>query len=193
MADHGHLLETLRAAEQRLEEQEHEVIETKKFINLACKMAGLPIRYADQDFVTAKPTNTGVVRGDEYYGKPLASVVRLILESRDRSGAGPATINQIYDAMVEGCYQFETSNPENAKRGLRESLAKNSSMFHKLPTGKFGLTAWYPAIKSGRQENGHLNGNGSGAKSVNGNAAKRKPSPSKKAHTKDSAELAVAE
>jgi hypothetical protein len=30
---------------------------------------------------------------------------------------------------------------------MRISLAKNSSLFHKLPTGKFGLLEWYPNAK----------------------------------------------
>ena len=87
------------------------------------------------------------MHGDEYYGKALASVVRMVLEARKSASIGPATVNEIYDAMVKGGYQFETRIEDNAQRGLRVSLSKNTTVFHRLPSGKYGLTEWYPAVK----------------------------------------------
>jgi hypothetical protein len=153
----------LKVAEQRLEAQEIQVIETKKTVNRLCEWADIPARYPDLDFSPSKPTCTGVVRGDEYYEKPLAWVVRQILEARHGAGLGPATVDEIYAAMEDGSYQFEIPDRETAKRGLHISLAKNSSTFHKLPSGKFGMREWYPGVKEPKADesangNGHHNG-----------------------------------
>lgn len=89
----------------------------------------------------------------EFYGQPLAVVVRRILEKRRIANQGPATVAEIYDTMLLGDYNFETANADNAKRSLRISLTKNSSTFHKLPSGKYGLREWYPALRD-RRDNG---------------------------------------
>lgn len=143
-----HTLRTIADAERDLEQQLAQVRDTKRLINGLCKLIGQPSRYTDID--TPESKIGSVTRGDEYYGKPLAQVVRAILEDRQRTGLGPASVNELYTAMVAGGYQFENANEDNSKRGLRISLAKNSQTFHKLPSGKFGLLAWYPAVREPR-------------------------------------------
>lgn len=67
---------------------------------------------------------------------------------RRTANLGPATVGEIYDALLAGGYNFESKDTANGKRGLRVSLTKNSSIFHRLPDGKtFGLASWYPKIK----------------------------------------------
>ncbi|MBI1830369.1 MAG: hypothetical protein HYR84_02825 [Planctomycetes bacterium] len=98
-----------------------------------------------------KPESSGgPLRGDEYFGQPLQTVVREVLVSRKSSNLGPASVAEIYSAMLGGGYQFESRDEENAKRGLRISLTKNSATFTKLPGGKYGLREWYPAIKDSK-------------------------------------------
>ena len=147
-----HIARTLEDAERKLLEQQGAVKDTKKLINGLCQMMGQPSRYTDLDEPAIAATGTR--RGDEYYGKALAWVVRNILENRNQTGLGPASVNELYAAMTKGGYRFETDVEENAKRGLRISLGKNSTTFHKLPTGKFGLREWYPAIKDSKEKNG---------------------------------------
>jgi hypothetical protein len=65
---------------------------------------------------------------------------------------GPATVKEIYDALKAGGYKFETKNDANAMRNLRISLTKNTSIFHKLPGGEFGLNEWYPKLKKVLEE-----------------------------------------
>jgi hypothetical protein len=140
-----HIQRTIADLQQHLTELEAEGIDLKKTINSLCRRIHQAPIYPDAELERSHSI-VGPMRGDEYYGKALASVVRWVLEARKAANLGPATVNEIYDAMASGGYQFEAKNEDNAKRGLRISLTKNG-VFHRLPTGKFGLTEWYPAIK----------------------------------------------
>lgn len=62
----------------------------------------------------------------------------------------------IEDGQYYGTF-IGTRDEENAKRGLRVSLTKNSVTFHKLPNGKYGLLDWYPGAKTKRPRNGTTN------------------------------------
>ena len=140
-----HINRTIADLESRLAAQQEEVSRLKRTINDHCELAGQPPRYQDVDARTAP--SVSAMRSDQFYGRPLATVVREYLEMRKGSNLGPSSVNAIYTALVEGGFKFETSNEENAKRGLRVSLSKNSNTFHKLPNGDWGLLEWYPAAK----------------------------------------------
>lgn len=146
MSDHFQL--AINDLEQGLRAKEDECADSRRAINALCKAAGLPLRYAEVDKKAA--LFAGPLRRDQYYGKPLASVVREILEARQALNVGPATVSEIYDKMIEGGYVFDGANVDNRKRVLRISLAKNTSTFHKLPGGEYGLMDWYPAARSRR-------------------------------------------
>lgn len=94
----------------------------------------------------------------DFYGQPLASSLRTILERRKAHGLGPASVNDLFDVLSQGGFQFQTKNDENAKRGVYGALSKNAVTFHKLPNGDYGLTEWYPNVREARD-----------AKSTNGN------------------------
>jgi hypothetical protein len=134
----------IAAMEKKLLEQEEAVVQTKKFINTLLEQMGQPARFAD----LASPTaSTGPMRGDEYYGKSMSTAAREVLERRHAVGAGPATINEIHAVMKEGGYQSEAKNEDIERQGLRNLMIKNSGIFHKLPSGKYGLLTWYPGVK----------------------------------------------
>ena len=141
-----HFLKTIDVLETKLRDQLSEVGRLKRMINDLCSLAGMPPRYSDA-LVESAPT-VGAMRSDQFYGRPLATVVREYLEMRKGSNLGPASVGEIHTALIEGGFKFETSNEENAKRGLRVSLSKNSTTFHKLPNGDWGLLDWYPAAKN---------------------------------------------
>jgi len=142
---------TVLELQQHLQSIEDEAADTKRTINSLCKKMGAPILYTDVD--TRSAIATGAVRPDQYYGKALATVAREILEARQAMNLGPASVAELYDKMVEGGYVFDTNNADNAKRVLRISLTKNSTMFHKLPGGAYGLLSWYPAVRNTRRTN----------------------------------------
>jgi len=142
-----HILKTIADFEAKLRGAQDEVSRLKRTINDLCGMAGLPARYAIADAETAVASLT-TLRSDQFYGRPMATVVREYLELRKASNLDPpANVNEIYDGLVKGGFKFETLNEKNAKDGLRVSLAKNTAVFHKLPNGSWGLVDWYPNAK----------------------------------------------
>jgi hypothetical protein len=144
-----HIDQTIEELKAKVIEKEQELNETKKMANNLCQMFGRPPLYV----ITDQPTIvlTGQLKGDEYYGRPLATVITTVLEARKAQGIGPATVREIYDQMMAGGYQFEAKDADNSMRGMRISMAKNPK-FHKLPNGKWGLTEWYPNIKESKEE-----------------------------------------
>ncbi len=137
----------------KLKEQERAVSKTKMAINALCEAMDRPPMYAE-DANNGADNVSLAIRSDQFYGQPLAGAIRTILEMRRKQERGPATVNEIYAALIEGGFAFDTRNEENAKRGLRVSLTKNSVTFHKLPNGKYGLLDWYPGAKTKRPRNG---------------------------------------
>lgn len=123
----------------------------KETVNTLCGVNGRPALYALEDPVTSSPIR---IRPDLFYGQPLATAVRTILEMRRQQDLGAASINEIYDLLKEGGYLFNTKTEDVAKASLRSSLSKNNVTFHKLPNGRFGLLAWYPKAKAVATGNG---------------------------------------
>lgn len=148
-----HIQGTIAHYQSKLREQEKSVLRTKALINELCVEAGIEPLYAN----LATEDGGGVqlaIQADQFYGQAQATCIRQILEMRRALKQGPATVNDLYDALVLGGFAFETKNEENAKRGLRISLTKNSAIFHKLPNGKFGLLEWYPNAKAAKKREG---------------------------------------
>ena len=132
-----------------IEEAERKLAEQKRVVNGLCESAGRPLMYQDID--RASVAQLGNIQPDQYYGQPLATAMRSILEMRKAMGRGPATVREIHDTLVQGGFKFEAKD-ENALRGLRQSLTKNSAVFHKLPNGSYGLLEWYPNAKPARPD-----------------------------------------
>jgi len=145
-----HFEQTIAEMQNKLKEQEREVIKTKDMINRLCEYANKPIIYSDAELEASTAIHS--MQTDQFYGQPLAKSVRQILEMRKSANLGPATVKELYQALIQGGFAFETKNEQNAMRGLRISLTKNALVFHKLPTGRFGLIAWYPNIKKTRSK-----------------------------------------
>lgn len=146
-----HIQQTIADLQAKLSEQESAVVKTKRLINQLCDMAGMPPMYQDTEIHESGAVSLSI-QGDQFYGQPLSTCIRQILEMRKSLKQGPATVNEIYAALTQGNYQFETKSEDNAKRGLRISLTKNTAIFHKLPNGKFGLLEWYPNAKNTRPQ-----------------------------------------
>lgn len=153
-----HILKTVEELERKLLEQQTAVTTTKKLINQLCEMANTPPRYANVEAENKSGPSLSI-RSDQFYGQPQATCVRVILEMRKALDKGPATINEIYDALQQGGFAFDTKNDENAKRGLRISVAKNTALFHKLPNGRIGLLEWYPNAKNSKPKKGPVSQN----------------------------------
>jgi hypothetical protein len=134
----------------RLKEQQQAVIDTKKSINTICSAANEPPMFPESELRGESRGPSLSIQSDQFYGQPLATSIRDILEMRRMLKQGPASVNEIFEALEQGGFKFETKNEENSKRGLRISLTKNTAIFHKLPNGRFGLVDWYPNVKTQR-------------------------------------------
>lgn len=127
----------------------------KESVNMMCDFAGVQLKYSDVG--AASTPDISSLNRDQFVGVPLATAVASFMDMRGDSkkgGHGAATLNDIFDALSRGGYPFGTGNIENAKRGLRISLAKNTQKFFKISSAgepdAFGLRTWYPAAKEPR-------------------------------------------
>lgn len=148
-----HIRQTIADLQDELRQQEAAALDTKKLINLLCDRAGLPKLYCDQELQISGSVSMSI-RSDQFYGQPLVTALREVLIMRRTLDQGPATINDLFASLIEGGFAFDTKNEDNAKRGLRISITKNSSVFHKLPNGKIGLLEWYPNAKGSKSRKG---------------------------------------
>ena len=136
--------------------------------------------YTINDADSSKPGLT-TLRNDQFYGKVLGQAAREYLEMRKSANLGPATPREIFEALVEGGFKFDTKVEVNAITGLRQVLRKSSSIFHRLPHGAYGLLAWYPnakAAKNDDDDDSDASTEASG-RSPKSKAAKSKPAKAK--------------
>ena len=145
----NHTEQTIADLEARLQELDTESRKIKTLINGLCNIIGLPLKYQD---IEEERIAVSQQRADEYYGRPLATVVTEVLKKRDTQGLGAATLDEIYDQLVAGGFDFTGKNDGIKKRGLAISMSKNKK-FHHLPNDTWGLFSWYPTAKE-TKENG---------------------------------------
>lgn len=124
------------ALQRKLEEQIKAVTETKKTINMLLKMMGRDPQYQDSEDDTS-----GVIRADQYYGKPLATAAQEYLTMRKQA----CQPEDILRGLVAGGFDFDVIGWKEADRvrSLSMSLAKNVAKFHRLKNGSFGVKSWY--------------------------------------------------
>lgn len=138
----------IEALQRDITDLEQQILETKQVINRLCKKSGIDPLYPD---ATLTATGAGIV-GDSFYGKPITTAAREFLEmKRATTGSGPATARQVYEALIKGGYKFEARDENIALISVRSTLRKNSSIFHRLPNGEYGLLSWYPSARAPRE------------------------------------------
>lgn len=128
----------------KIKNKEFETNELKKMVNELCGDAGIAILYPG---LAESNAGGAPIRSDEYYGQTLTAAIRNYLERRKSHGLGAATPAEIFGAIKEGGYKFETDSEVNAKISVGNTLRKTSSIFHRLPNGEYGLLSWYPGAK----------------------------------------------
>src|SRR5689334_15812692 len=140
------ILNTIEVLTARVASKEAELIELKKLINGLCSEARIDSKYSD-----VSTASSASLRSDQFYGQTLTTALRNYLEFRKISGQGAASVNDIFKGIKSGGYKFETNNEENQRISVGNALRKSSSIFHRLPTGYFGLLSWYPSAKEPEQ------------------------------------------
>lgn len=139
----AHLKKTVDDLLEKLRGLEKQVADARRLVNSLCELAGESPMFA---VVDDAPTLT-TIKADTFYGQPFATAAAAYLRMRKAKNMGPATVNDVYDALKQGGYQFDAKNEDYAKRGIRHSLSKNTATFHRVPNGEFGLLEWYPDVK----------------------------------------------
>ena len=152
-----HIQQTIGHLQAKLSVQEQEVLQTKRLINLLCKSAGLDPMYDDTDDATSASLFS--IRPDQFFGRPLATILKEYLNMRRNANKGAATVNEIYETLCRGGYSFQAKNDDNAKRGVQISLSKNQ-VFMRVPNGAWGLTEWYPNARVGKDTNSRASTDG---------------------------------
>jgi hypothetical protein len=181
--------QTISAYCAKIQEHERAAAKIKALINQMLELEGRPPMFTEAELQTSRPGLN--IRADQFYNKPFASCVRAVLDLRGTMNQGAASIDELYDALIAGGFNFEQKDEAVAKRNLAISLGKNTATFARLPNGMWGLKEWYPAaarvkLREGVQILGAtagrelLSGTGKAtpADAANGNsavAAKREP------------------
>lgn len=153
-----HIKKTIDDALAELRKQEAAVIATKSLINRLCEFAKMEPMFAETELKAS--TESGVrtsIKRNAFYGQPLATCVREFLTMRRNASGGSggeATLDEIMAALREGSYDFSSisKDEDGQKRGVAISLAKNTTTFHRLPNGDFGLFSWYPNVKAKKEK-----------------------------------------
>ena len=144
------IAQTIALLQAQMKPIEEQLIAKKKLINDLCVAAGETPLYADVGSAAA-PGNAPV-RPDQYFGRPMATVAREILERRRSIGLGAIALNELFDSMKTGGFEFATKDETNAKTAVATTLGKNPA-FIKVPnTGHWGLAEWYPGAKRNKPE-----------------------------------------
>lgn len=146
-----HIIETIADLEKKVQEYEGHALRVKTTINELCVMAGLQPRY--EAAALEKSGGGFSIRSDQFHARPLATIVREYLEMRKRADIGPATTDEIFDALAEGGYEFKTKTEQIARISLNNALTKNP-IFYKLPNKRWGLLEWYPKAKQRDDDDG---------------------------------------
>jgi len=133
--------------ERQIEEVERKASDLRSTINSLCAAAGISPRYPDISIGSTSSTRITQIRDDTFYGKKQTPAMRDYLEMRKAQGLGPAKPRDIFEALKSGGYQFESKDDEIALVSMRALLRTQPQIFHKLPQGTWGLTAWYPDAK----------------------------------------------
>jgi hypothetical protein len=131
-----------------------EALRWKIFVNGADELAGREPRYSDMALpasptaATFSPIKPSIKTWDagDFFGKPLATAAKAVLQARYEAAGkpAPASVEEIREALLQGTYDFGTTNAEQQRQSIRISLGKNSTTFVKLPnTDLFGLPEWY--------------------------------------------------
>lgn len=122
--------------------KQREVADIKRSINIMCRQLGEDPMFADE---SVESVGFGAMRSDEYYGKSPITAARMYLERKGK----PATQEEILSGLERGGFDFDEQKWEekNRLRNLAISLGKNTIIFHRLPSGTWGLLKWYPGKK----------------------------------------------
>ncbi len=135
----------INALQKELADHEQVATDIKTMINRLCVSAGKPPLY--QNVESGSQQGVASIKGDTFYGKSVITAAREYLDMRKTANLGPASAREVYEALKLGGFSFGSTIEANAITVVRQAMAKQTAVFHKLPTGDYGLAKWYKKIK----------------------------------------------
>jgi hypothetical protein len=144
---------------QQLAEKEATLNPLKITANELCKLAGLAPEYSIVEVGRAAAVS-GLpqvsIRPDQFYNKELGeAVVEYLTAKKEASGgdsATPASVDEIYNALIAGGYKFYGTSDSTKKNALKTAMTRNTAQMAKINDDLYGLRKWYgmrAARKSG--------------------------------------------
>lgn len=126
---------------EEIRSKEVELNNLKKAANTIFRSKGEPepFEISDPDAHHNGPMR---FKPDEFYGKGFATAARLYMERRKQAVTG----EEVTKALEQGGFDYDAQGWKKSDRVrvVAMSLAKNTTIFHRLPNGLFGLKEWYP-------------------------------------------------
>jgi hypothetical protein len=120
----------------------------KTAINGLYELEGEEIPYPDAENASAEASNRPMtIRPDQFFGRPLATVVREILGVRSQRQLGAIALDELFAIMLSGGFDFEGKDDSTKKRTLAITVAKNPAFVRVPSSGHIGLAEWYPNAK----------------------------------------------
>lgn len=150
---------TVLQLEKRLGELKSEADKIKTTINCLCEVMGEQPKYVLDDTGSGKAPPP---RPDQYFGRPLATVVTEAMQKRQAYNLGAATLDELYQELIAGAFEFVGKDDGIKKRGLAIAMGKNQK-FTRLPNDTWGLSEWYPEAGRGRSRKVLLQDENNGA------------------------------
>ena len=148
---------TIDKIQAQIDILEEQIDKKKETINTLCELEGEPVRYPDVGEDRAKPLTA--FRSDQFFGRPMATAAREILEQRGARNLGAISLDELFDTMKAGGFAFDNKNDQIAKRNLAITLSKNTAFTRVPANGFIGLTEWYPNARRKREPVAADNGN----------------------------------
>src|SRR4030042_6028152 len=145
--------QAVKPLEDKLQAALAEVKKLKTAINTYYEAMGEPLKYPD---IGQESVQGAAPRPDEYYGRPLATVITEVLQKRKQANLGSAPLDTIFNELVAGACKLQGKDAGIQKRNLAISLSKNPK-FHRLDNNTWGLREWYPDVKESKDITGSVN------------------------------------
>lgn len=131
---------TIEKVTAQIASLEEEVVKKKEMVNSLCEMEGETPLFPDVE--RNSETTAITFRTDQFYKKPVATSVKVILQQRENRNLGAIPLDDLFKTMREGGFVFENKDDKIAKRNLAITLSMNPS-FERTPLGHWGLSEWY--------------------------------------------------
>jgi len=109
-------------------------------VNQALELDGRPPMFTEEAFQTSSKKGT-TFRSDEFFNKPLAAAVRMILQRRQTTNLGAAP-QEGFMTLNRSGFDFE-SRARISRSAIWLFHSVKNMLFQRTPNGNWGLREWY--------------------------------------------------